>query len=98
MSEFHTPYSELTIIERLRNELVPRGTLPVVPLHLTNRFFNKEFIDQCINEVERIETYRAALGDKPNCLERLALILLCDSAYIDTVARAAEAAEKETAQ
>ena len=90
MSEDQRPYSELTLVERLRNELRQRGTLPVVPLHLTNRFFNKEFIDQCINEVERIETIRAALGDTPNALERLALILLCDSAYIDATAKAAK--------
>lgn len=90
MSEDQRPYSELTIVERLRNELRPRGSLQVVPLHLTNRFFNKEFVDQCIDEVERIETIRAALGDTPSALERLALILLCDSAYIDAQALAAE--------
>jgi hypothetical protein len=84
MSEFDDvkPYSELTIVERMRGQLRPSGTLPVVGLHLNDRFFNVEFIEKCIAELERMEI-RAAIGDAPSNLEKLAYTLLCDSAFID---------------
>ncbi len=84
MSEFDDvkPYHELSITERMRGQLRPKGTLPVVGLHLNDRFFNVEFIEKCIAELERMEV-RAAIGDAPSNLEKLAYILLCDSAYID---------------
>lgn len=83
MSEFEEQkkVSEMTVIERMRNALQPGGTAPVVGLHLNNRFFNKDFVDQCIDELERVAV-RAQLGEMPNPLERLAYTLLCDSAYI----------------
>lgn len=73
---------ELSVIERMRNNLRPRGTAPVVGLQLNNRFFNKEFIDQCVDELEKV-ALRAQLGEMPNPLEKLAYTLLCDSAYIE---------------
>lgn len=73
---------EMTITERMRNNLRPGGTAPIVGLHLNNRFFNKEFIDQCIDELDRV-ALRAQLGEMPNPLEKLAYTLLCDSAYIE---------------
>lgn len=84
MSEFEglKPVSEMTLIERMRNNLQPRGTAPVVGLQLNNRFFNKDFIDQCIDELEKV-TNRAMVGELPNPLEKLAYTLLCDSAYIE---------------
>ena len=75
--------SEMTIIERMRNNLRPGGTAPVVGLHLNERFFNVEFIEQCIRELEMMPA-RSAVGEPPNALEKLAYTLLCDSAYIKT--------------
>ena len=75
-------FSEMTLIEKLRNNLQPRGTLPVVGLHLNERFFDAGFINSCIDELDRM-TARAAVGDKPSNLEKLAYTLLMDSAYID---------------
>jgi hypothetical protein len=73
----------MTLIERLRNNLQPRGTAPLVSLHLKSAsIFNKEFVDQCLDELERMPM-RAAVGDGPTNLERLAYQLLLDSAYID---------------
>ena len=73
---------ELNIIERMRANIVPTGTLPVVGLHIRDRFYHKEFIDKCIDELERMPI-RVACGDLPTNLEKLAFELLMDSAYID---------------
>ncbi len=70
------------IIEIMRERLQPGGTAPVVGLHLNNRFFNEDFIVQCIDELEKM-AIRAQLGEMPNPLEKLAYTLLCDSAYIE---------------
>ena len=84
MSVDERGWNELTLVGRLRATLRPRGTSPVVGLSLEHRMFSETFINQCIDELERIGTIRAALGDTPNCLERLAFALLCDSAGIPT--------------
>jgi hypothetical protein len=74
---------DMTLIERLRNNLQPRGTAPVVNLRLNGvAMFNKEFVDRCLDELERMPM-RAAVGDGPTHLEQLAYQLLLDSAYID---------------
>ena len=74
---------DMTLIERLRNNLQPRGTAPVVNLRLNGvAMFNKEFVDKCLDELERMPM-RAAVGDGPTNLEKLAYQLLLDSAYID---------------
>ena len=74
---------DMTLIERLRNNLQPRGTAPVVQLHLAGYgMFNKEFVDLCLDELEKMPM-RAAVGDGPTNLEKLAYQLLLDSAYID---------------
>lgn len=73
---------EMTITERLRNNLRPGGSAPVVGLHLNERFFDVGFINSCIDELDRM-TARAAVGDVPSNLEKLAYTLLMDSAYID---------------
>lgn len=74
--------SEMTIPDRMRAVLQPKGTAPVVGLHLNDRFFHKDFIDKCIDELDRM-TLKAAVGDAPSNLEKLAYMLLCDSAYIE---------------
>ena len=77
---------DMNIIERLRNQLQPLGTAPVVQLRVGGHgLVNSDFINKCIDELERMPI-RAALGDMPNNLEKLAYMLLCDSAYIDPAA------------
>jgi hypothetical protein len=73
----------VTLIERLRNNLQPRGTAPLVKLQLKGAaMFNKEFVDKCLDELERMPM-RAAVGNGPTDLEKLAYQVLLDSAYID---------------
>jgi hypothetical protein len=76
-------YQDMTLIERLRNNLHPRGTAPVVQLHLAGYgMFNSDFVSKCLDELEQMPM-RAAVGDGPTNLEKLAYQLLMDSAYID---------------
>jgi hypothetical protein len=75
---------DLNIIERMRNELRPKGTAPIVilrPLGIGIEM-HADFVTKCIDELERMPM-RAALGDMPTNLEKLAYQLLLDSAYID---------------
>lgn len=85
MSEFEgKKFNEMTIVERLRNNLQPQGTAPVVGLRTrgSGMWLNQEFVNKCIDEVERIPA-KAMLGEGPSNLEKLAYMLLCDSAYIE---------------
>lgn len=73
------------IIQRMRDNLQPRGTAPIIflrPLSSVGLEMHKEFVDKCIDELERMHI-RVALGDTPSNLEKLAYELLKDSAYID---------------
>ena len=75
---------DMTLIERLRNALQPKGTAPIVilrPLGIGIEM-HSDFVAECINELERIEI-RVAMGEKISNLEKLAFQLLLDSAYID---------------
>jgi hypothetical protein len=73
----------MDIIERLRNNLQPRGTAPVVQLRIAGcGIFDSNFVSKCIDDLENI-TLRAHVGDPPSNLEKLAYQLLLDSAYID---------------
>ena len=75
---------DMTLIERLRNNLQPKGTAPIVGLSTRGAgiWMNKDFVDRCLDELERMPM-RAAVGDGPTHLEQLAYQLLLDSAYID---------------
>lgn len=76
-------FSELTITERMRHYLQPKGTAPIVQLHLAEYgMFNHDFISGCIDELEKMPM-RATIGEPPTKLEQLAYQLLCDSAYIE---------------
>lgn len=76
-------YKKPTIVERMRNNLQPRGTAPVVQLIIAKYgMFDSNFVHQCIDELERMPI-RAAVGDKPTKLEQLAYQILLDSAFID---------------
>lgn len=74
----------LNIIERMRQELQPKGTAPIVILrtHGVGIEMHADFVSKCIDELERIPV-RAAVGEVPSNLEKLAYQLLLDSAYID---------------
>ena len=82
------PYDEMTVIEKLQNALKPGGhlhpggTLQVSRLHMNNSYFEFEFVKACVAELEKLPL-RAALGEPPTNLEKLAYMLLCDSAYIE---------------
>lgn len=73
------------IIKRLRNNLQPKGTAPIVllrPMNSCGIEMHADFVSKCIDELERMPM-RAAMGDMPSNLEKLAYQLLLDSAYID---------------
>jgi hypothetical protein len=69
------------LLAALRNSLQPKGTAPIVCLHLQGaRFMNADFISKCLNELETA----MVLGNTLNSMERLALEVMLDSAYLDT--------------
>lgn len=72
-------------IQRLRTNLQPKGTAPIVLLKTLGSAgmeIHTDFIQKCIDELEQIPA-RVALGIMPSNLEKLAYQLLLDSAYID---------------
>lgn len=74
--------SEMSITDRMRHHLAPKGTANVSRLQMDNPFVNHDFVLKCIDELERMPL-RAELGQPPTALEQLAYMLLCDSAYIE---------------
>ena len=75
----------MSLIKKLRNNLKPRGIAPIVMLNINSlggMEVHSEFVSKCIDELERIPLM-AELGELPSPLQKLAFMLLCDSAYID---------------
>lgn len=72
------------IVETLRERLQPAGSSKIVGLRLDNRFFNYDFIVSCVDELEKVANRAIIIGEPANPLEKLAYILLCDSASIKT--------------
>ncbi len=72
---------KLPITEQMRHALKPRGTANISRLQMDDPFVDYNFVLKCIDELEKIPV-RAALGDNPSNLEKLAYMLLCDSAFI----------------
>lgn len=70
------------ITEQMRQVLLNQGNGKIATLHVIDKLFNAEFVERCIEELERMPL-RTAVGDEPTNLEKLAYCLLCDSAYID---------------
>ena len=70
----------MDIVRLMTDNLQPQGNAPISRLFLTNSFFDWEFIQKCIVEIEKMPA-RVAVGDTPSNLEKLAYELLCDSAY-----------------
>lgn len=78
------------IIQRLRTELQPKGTAPIVllrPMNSVGIEMHADFVQKCIDELEKIALL-SILGEEPSNLEKLAYQLLLDSAYIDPKAEA----------
>ena len=77
-------YEDMTVIEQLRNSLQPQGTAPVVILRSRGIGIelHADFVTKCIDELDH-KAMLAALGEEPSNLERLAFMLLCDSAHIE---------------
>jgi len=85
------------IIRRLRNNLQPKGTAPVVllcPIHSAGIEMHADFVKKCIDELEMMSV-KTALGYEPTNLEKLAYQLLLDSAYIDPKAEDERAARMQ---
>jgi|GEM_PF-6658858 len=76
---------EISTTERMRQTLKPRGSANMTRLHMDNNFVNYDFVLKCIDELEKMP-FKVALGDRPSNLERLACMLLMDSAYISNSA------------
>jgi len=57
------------------------GTLPLYSLDFGSQYFHKEFIEKCLDELDRIPL-RAAVGENPSNLEKLAYELLQVGAYV----------------
>ena len=57
----------------------------IIPLHFNNKYFDRDFIENCIKDIEKLNISVEIGLHEPTHLERLAIIVLCDSAYIDLV-------------
>lgn len=80
MTEERTIYD---VINELKSALVPQGTLPVVRLFLnSSSYFNKPYIDECIQDLEKA-IFNISLGEPLTALQKLAINVLLDSAYIE---------------
>lgn len=74
---------EPSITDTMRARLRPKGTAPIVILRPAGIGIemHADFVAKCIDELEKMPI-RAALGEPPTNLEKLAYELLKDSAYI----------------
>lgn len=59
------------------------GSLPLYILTIGTQYYKKEFIQRCLDEIDRIPM-RVALGDNPSNLEKLAYDLLCVGSFTKT--------------
>ena len=77
--------SELTAeekVETMRRHLVPKGSLPLVGLRLQSAcYVQQELIVGALDELEKLPMM-VALGHEVSPLQRLAIMLLKDSAWI----------------
>lgn len=72
-----------SIITKLRSTLQPQGTAPLVRLFLSkDAYFDVEFVNACIDQVEKIHV-GIVLEGEISTLEKLAIQVLLDSAYIN---------------
>lgn len=81
----------IEVVSRLRSSLVPQGSEPYVclrPMHSSGMWYHADFIEQLLKEAATLPMMMAVTGEGPTPMQKLALALLCDSAYItDDLAR-----------
>ena len=71
---------EMTIINKMRERLVPKGTKQVVRLSIkSTAYFDYSFVTKCIDQVEKKTPMVAAGLDTFSPLELLAMEVLADS-------------------
>ena len=73
--------TEKSITQQMRDNLAPKGTADLCHIFMRCGHFEKDFIWKCIDELERMPM-RAAVGDTPTNLEKLAYELLMESSYL----------------
>jgi hypothetical protein len=72
------------VLTRMRDQLTPEGGPSAVQLHLSGfGMYTRDFVVQCLDELERVAIRHQGLGIAPTVLEKLAYDLLMGSAYID---------------
>ena len=71
-----------SITDMLRERTKPQGTANLTYLELGGLFYDRNFIQQCIEELERIPTM-AALGEMPSPLQKLAYDILIKGCHLD---------------
>lgn len=77
-------FDNLSLSDKLRISLAPKGTLPVVilrPSHSVGIEVSHEFALEAIADVEKLEV-RFELGDNVSALEKIGLMALLESAHI----------------
>lgn len=84
MSEGWVKIESDDYIGRMRSQLRPGGTSDIVRLHFCrgDLWLPSEFVSKAIDELEKMPL-RAELGHPPTNLEKIAYMVLLDSAYID---------------
>jgi len=78
-------FDNLSLGDKLRHNLHPHGTVPIVllrPSHSVGIELSHEFVLEAINDIERLN-FRTRLGDKVSALEKIGLMLLLESAHIN---------------
>lgn len=70
-------------IQQMECMLKPQGSKPVVRLFLKgSSYFDEKFVNACIKELKRLPII-TAMGENISPLQKLGMIVLADSAYID---------------
>ena len=66
--------NEQTLVEKLREELQPKGTAPVVKLFLFY-YAEKDFVEDCLKELDKI----ISIGEDLSPLQKVAVKVLITS-------------------
>lgn len=84
MNESPVTIVKMSLPDMLRSNLRPRGAAPIVLLRPSNSCgmeLRHEAVLEAIADVEKLFV-RIQLGDRANALEKIALMLLSESAHI----------------
>lgn len=79
--------TDVELIDKLRRNLKPKGTAPIVCLHMNSpSMYSEDFIQQCLSELEKkILLFQVGLEDNSfSPLDQLSLQVLMDSACIES--------------